>query len=101
MLTRRQLLKTGVVSGAALALPWKFLVRNAYAMDQSPGIPLFGTTLRGIGTIPVAAPDSDGSARDRCHALHDRHQPVHGPDRAALDGFGTDDPVGLPADQDP
>ncbi len=57
MLTRRLLLKTGAVGGAALALPWKFLVRSAYAFDQSTGIPLFGTTLRGISTIPVAAPD--------------------------------------------
>src|SRR5207302_10024256 len=59
MLTRRQLLKTSAATGVALSLPWT--IRPAYPFAQSPTtIPLFGTTLRGIGTIGVAA--SDGSA---------------------------------------
>jgi spore coat protein A len=57
MLTRRQLLKTTAAAGAALSLPWA--IRSAYPFANSPAtIPLFGTTLRGIGTIGVAAPDA-------------------------------------------
>jgi spore coat protein A len=57
MLTRRQLLKTTAATGAALSFPWG--IRSAYPFAQSPTtIPLFGTTLRGIGTIGVAAPDA-------------------------------------------
>jgi hypothetical protein len=55
MLSRRQMLMTGVAAGAALALP---SIREAYAFAQSPTtIPLFGTVLRGISTIGVAQPD--------------------------------------------
>lgn len=56
MLTRRQLLKTAAAAGTALTLPWS--IRSAYPFAQSPTtIPLFGTTLRSIDTIGVAAPD--------------------------------------------
>jgi spore coat protein A len=59
MLTRRQLLKTSAATGVALSLPWT--IRRAYPFAQTPiVIPLFGTTLRGIDTIGVAA--SDGAA---------------------------------------
>jgi spore coat protein A, manganese oxidase len=61
-ITRRQLLKGSIAAGVGLALPLKFGVRSALAFYQTPNsignaIPLFGTTLRGIGTIGVAAPD--------------------------------------------
>jgi spore coat protein A len=56
MMTRRQLLKTSAATGVALSLPCG--IRPAYPFAQSPTtIPLFGTTLRGIGTIGVAAVD--------------------------------------------
>ena len=43
---------------AAAYLPWRFGARSAWAFSQTPGtIPLFGTSLRGIGTIGVAAAD--------------------------------------------
>jgi len=62
-ITRRQLLKGGIAAGIGLALPLKFGVRKAQAFYQtpaSPGIPLFGTALRGVGPggIPVALPNS-------------------------------------------
>ena len=55
-LTRRDFVKAtaaGTVGIAALGWP-----RRAWAFYQSPGIPLFSTPLRGIGTIGVAAPDA-------------------------------------------
>ena len=60
---RRKFLKrtggAGLAIGASMLLPWRFGVRDAFAFAQSPTtIPLFGTTLRGIGTIGVAAPDT-------------------------------------------
>ena len=60
--SRRQFLKktggAGLAIGASTFLPWRFAVRDAFAFSQSPTtIPLFGTTLRGIGTIGVCAPD--------------------------------------------
>ncbi len=54
-LTRRTFIRTAALSGAAAMVPW----RSLYADYQTPGtIPLFGTTLRGVGPggIPVAAP---------------------------------------------
>ena len=62
-ITRRQFLKGAMVAGAGLALPAlpvKWNVGTAHAFYQSPGIPLFGTTLRGVGPggIPVALPTS-------------------------------------------
>src|SRR5512136_1683110 len=56
--TRRQFLKTTAGAAAAIAA-YKWDMRSAWAFYQSPTtIPLFGTTLRGIGTIGVAAPDA-------------------------------------------
>ena len=43
-----------LAAGGAGAL---FMPRSAHAFYQSPTIPLFGTSLRGIGTIGVCAPD--------------------------------------------
>ena len=59
--TRRQFLKGAMIAGAGLALPAlpvKWNAGTAHAFNQSPGIPLFGTTLRGVGPggIPVALP---------------------------------------------
>jgi len=46
------------VAFAATTLPGRFGARTAWAFSQTPtSIPLFGTTLRSIGTIGVAAPD--------------------------------------------
>jgi spore coat protein A, manganese oxidase len=55
--TRRQFIKTTAGAAAAIAA-YKWDMRSAWAFYQSPTtIPLFGTALRGIGTIGVAAPD--------------------------------------------
>jgi spore coat protein A, manganese oxidase len=57
-MTRRKFLGMTSAAVAAAYLPWKFGARPAFAFAQSPTtIPLFGTALRGIGTIGVAAPD--------------------------------------------
>lgn len=61
-ISRRHFLQiTGMAAGATmLPLPVKWLGRReAYAFYQSPQVPLFGTTLRGVGPsgIPVAVPD--------------------------------------------
>jgi len=57
-ITRRQFIKGAAATGVALSVPLKFGVRSAHAFYQSPAtIPLFGTNLRGIGTIGVAEPD--------------------------------------------
>ena len=55
-MNRRQFLKMSAGAAALLALK----TERTYAFYQSPGIPLFKTTLRGVGPggIPVAAPDS-------------------------------------------
>jgi spore coat protein A len=59
-MTRRRFLGRTAAAVAASYLPWKLGARRALAFSQSPTtIPLFGTTLRGIGTIGVAAPDVD------------------------------------------
>ena len=53
--TRREFVKIGAMAGAGM-----LLARNmawAFYNTQPGTIPLFGTTLRGIGQIPVAAPD--------------------------------------------
>ena len=56
-LTRRDFVKTTAMGTAAIAA-YKASIRSAYAFYQSPTtIPLFGTDLRGIGTIGVAGPD--------------------------------------------
>src|SRR5512147_1726630 len=58
-LTRREFVKTTAI-GAVGLVAFKASLRSAYAFNQSPGnkIPLFGTTLRGVGPggIPVALP---------------------------------------------
>lgn len=60
-ITRRQFLKGSAMAGAYLAAGGAgtlFMPRSAFAFYQSPTtIPLFGTNLRGIGTIGVCAPD--------------------------------------------
>jgi spore coat protein A len=59
-ISRRKFLGRTAATVAAAYLPWKFGARAAYPFSQSPTtIPLFGTTLRGVGPggIPVAAPD--------------------------------------------
>jgi FtsP/CotA-like multicopper oxidase with cupredoxin domain len=56
--TRRKFIGMTSAAIAAAYLPWRFGARSAWAFSQSPGtIPLFGTALRGIGTIGVAAAD--------------------------------------------
>ncbi|MGE5839156.1 MAG: multicopper oxidase domain-containing protein [Deltaproteobacteria bacterium] len=60
-ITRRQFLKGAMIAGAGFALPAlpvKWNAGTAHAYYESPGIPLFGTTLRGVGPggIPVAVP---------------------------------------------
>lgn len=57
-ITRRKFIGMTSATVAAASLPWRFGSRAAWAFSQSPTtIPLFGTALRGIGTIGVAAPD--------------------------------------------
>jgi spore coat protein A len=55
--TRREFVKTTAVSAAGM-LALRGSLKSAYAFNQSPGIPLFKTTLRGVGPggIPVALP---------------------------------------------
>jgi spore coat protein A len=60
-ISRRKFLKISALAGGALLLPMPFRWlgnSSAYAFNQSPGIPLFGTVLRGVGPggIPVALP---------------------------------------------
>ena len=58
-ITRRTFIGMSSVAFAATSLPWRFGSRAAWAFSQTPStIPLFGTTLRGIGTIGVAAKDA-------------------------------------------
>src|SRR5512142_2758049 len=61
MLTRRQFMKATAITGTALGLGGFAFPRRARAFYQSSGIPLFGTDLRGINVIPVAAPDPTGA----------------------------------------
>lgn len=56
-ITRRKFVGMTATAVGAAYLPWRFGARAARAFYQSSGIPLFGTALRGIGTIGVAAPD--------------------------------------------
>jgi len=58
-LTRRQFLKGAAIAGVGMTLPLKFGVGSAHAFYQSPGLPMWMTTLRGVGPgqIPVAAWD--------------------------------------------
>lgn len=59
--TKRQLYNRAAVLGigaALLTIPCEGMMHGAYAYNHSPEIPLFGTTLRGVGPggIPVALP---------------------------------------------
>lgn len=58
--TRRQFLTRTAAVGAALALPWYFDTRRAFAFYQSTGLQKFAQPLRGVGPggIPVAVPDA-------------------------------------------
>jgi FtsP/CotA-like multicopper oxidase with cupredoxin domain len=59
-ITRRQFMAGTVVAGAALAVPWYFESRSAFAFHQSIGLQKFIQPLRsaGPGGIPVVAPDA-------------------------------------------
>ena len=59
-ITRRQFMAGTVVAGAALAVPWYFDTRAAFAFYQSQGLRMFAQPLRGVGPrgIPVVAPDA-------------------------------------------
>ena len=59
-ITRRQFMAGTVAAGAALAVPWYFDTRTAFAFYQSQGLRMFVQPLRGVGPggIPVAAPDA-------------------------------------------
>ena len=59
-ITRRQFIKGAVAAGVVAGVPGFLRPKMAHAFYQSPGIPLFGTTLRGVGPggIPVALPGS-------------------------------------------
>jgi len=60
MINRRQFLKAAAAAGAALAIPWYFDTRSAFAFYQSMGLQKFAQPLRGVGPggIPVAAADA-------------------------------------------
>ncbi|MGZ3611182.1 MAG: multicopper oxidase family protein, partial [Ktedonobacteraceae bacterium] len=59
-ITRRQFVAGTVVAGAALAVPWYFDTRTAFAFYQSQGLRMFAQPLRGVGPggIPIATPDA-------------------------------------------
>jgi spore coat protein A, manganese oxidase len=60
-ISRREFLKGAAVAGVGMALPLKFGVRDSHAFYQGPGLQKWQTTLRGVETIPVAAPDAFGA----------------------------------------
>src|SRR5438552_1132662 len=59
-ITRRQFLASTAGAGAALAVPWYFDTRTAFAFYQTTKLQKFVQPLRGVGPggIPVAAPDA-------------------------------------------
>ena len=58
-ITRRKLIAITSATAAAAYLPWRFFGGVAYAFAQTPTtVPLFGTNLRSIDTIGVAAADA-------------------------------------------
>ena len=69
-ITRRQFLKTTAIAGAGMMLPLKFGVRSAHAFYVSPGLPMWMTTLRGVGPggIPVVATDGTALKTGATHA---------------------------------
>ena len=64
-ITRRRFLRSVTATGIGVALLTIASVPGAHAFNQSPQIPLFKTTLRGVGPgqIPVAAPGPLPGAR--------------------------------------
>ena len=67
MISRRQFLKASAATAAVATVGGFLSPRRAHAFYQSSHIPLFKTTLRGVGPggIPVAAPDSFAAPRTR------------------------------------
>ncbi|WP_063902111.1 multicopper oxidase family protein [Burkholderia ubonensis] len=63
MVTRRSLLKAGVVAGVSGFFPWRFGVQDAHAFSQSANLAKFIQPIRGLGAngIPVAVSDGLGS----------------------------------------
>ena len=65
-ISRRQFLRktgyAGLAVGASTFLPWRFVVRDAYAYSSSPTLAKFVEALRDVtaGGIPVAASDGTG-----------------------------------------
>jgi FtsP/CotA-like multicopper oxidase with cupredoxin domain len=59
MVTRRDILKTGAIAGAASFLPWKGIISQAFAYSQSANLLKFVQPLRDVtsGGIPIAASD--------------------------------------------
>ena len=57
-ISRRQFIQASAATGALVSVGGLFSPRQAFGFYQSPGIPLFGTILRGVGPggIPVALP---------------------------------------------
>src|SRR5215475_5744696 len=57
-ITKRKFVAMTSATAAAAYLPWRVFGGVAYAFAQTPTtVPLFGTNLRSIDTIGVAAPD--------------------------------------------
>ena len=57
-ITKRKFIGMTSATAVTASLPWRFFGDVAYAFAQTPTtVPLFGTNLRSIGTIGVAAPD--------------------------------------------
>ena len=55
-ITRRDFIKTSAIAGAAMAMPLKFGVRNAFAVANSPQLSKWAQAMRGLGGpsgIPV------------------------------------------------
>jgi len=93
-ITRRQFLKGATIAGVGMALPLKFGVRDAHAFYQSPGLQKWQTTLRGIETIPVAAPDAFAAPVTgvthytiNIQQFTDELHPTFGPNSTTLRGF--------------
>ncbi len=58
-ITRRQFLVGTAAAGAALAVPWYFGTRSAFAFYQSMGLQKFAQPLRGVGPGGIAVAASD------------------------------------------